>query len=125
VLADGDGNPNFYINSSGLFRGKELVNATPTFGAHNTWVSSGYSLSSYTSGAVFYIYATMQNSGAYTAVMIVFKTPNDQYFEMSKQNSSLLDIRLNGSTIELKQSSGANQAGSTGNIRISSAGGVH
>jgi len=123
VIFRPNGQEAFVINGSGGFRGKLLVNVTPTFGASGTWVSSGQSLSSYGSGTVFYISASMQYLGVYTAVMMVYKTFNDQYFVLSKQNNALLDIRLNGATIELKQSSGANQTGSSGLLRVTIAGG--
>ena len=117
------GDDAFLIQNDGAFRGKLLFNGTPSFGPNGTWTSSGQSLSSYPNATVFQITVTMQNIALYTAAMLVYKTSNGQYFEMSNISNSGINIRMNGATIEINQTSGANQTGSTGNMRIAYGGG--
>ena len=117
------GDDAFLIQNDGAFRGKLLFNGTPNFGPNGTWTSTGQSLSSYPNATVFQITITMQNIALYTAAMLVYKTSNGQYFEMSNVSNSGINIRMNGATIETNQTSGANQTGSAGNMRIAYGGG--
>ena len=117
------GDDAFLIQNDGAFRGKLLFNGTPNFGPNGTWTSTGQSLSSYPNATVFQITVTMQNIGLYTAAMLIYKTSNGQYFEMSNVSNNGINIRMNGATIETNQTSGANQTGSTGNLRIAYGGG--
>lgn len=117
------GDDAFLIQNDGAFRGKLLFNGTPNFGPNGTWTSTGQSLSSYPNATVFQITVNMQGIGLYTAAMLVYKTSNGQYFEMSNVSNSGINIRLNGTNIETNQTSGANQTGSAGNLRIAYGGG--
>jgi hypothetical protein len=107
--------------SSGRFRGTELYNANPyqngSTWTSGTWVSVySFNLSS-NDGFEFPFTANLQGIGSYTLVGTVYKMGS--LFNMTVHHSGgLLEARISGWNLQLRQLSGATQTGTSGNCMI-------
>ena len=106
----------------GAHSGKAIMNRDCNGVSGGAWTTHGawkvlIDLNGHPNDQLYMCDAAMQHLGAYTATFWVYKCNNGHY-DIIHEESSLCDFRLNGSQIEIKQSSGVDQTNTTGYQKI-------
>ena len=116
-------------SSNGAHAGRAIMNRDCNGVSGGAWTTHGawkvlIDLSGHPTDQLYMCDAAMQHLGAYTATFWVYKCNNGHY-DIIHEESSLCDFRLNGSQIEIKQTSGVDQTNTTGYQKIFAVAGMH
>ena len=116
-------------SSNGAHAGWAIMNRDCNGVSGGAWTTHGswkvlVDLSGYPTDQLYMCDAAMQHLSAYTATFWVYKCNNGHY-DIIHEESSLCDFRLNGSQIEIKQSSGVDQTNTSGYQKIFAVAGMY
>jgi hypothetical protein len=110
------------FDSSGVFSGRPIMNRNTSGVSGGGWTTHGawkvlVDLNVHPSNALYMCDAAMQNLSAYTATFWVYKSDNAHYCIVYEE-TSLCSFRLNGTQIEIRQNSGADQTTTSGYQKV-------